>query len=65
MSIPTKGEEFAKLIEHLRLAQECMAMLAHVYRDESAITAKGWLAWSEMMGNIVIQTTKFAKRGLQ
>lgn len=65
MSLPTKGEEFSKIIEYLRKAQESMAMLAHLYRDESPLMAKGWLAWSEQMGNIVTVITKFAKRGLQ
>jgi len=64
MSIPTQGEEFSKIIEHLRKAQESMAMIAHLERDEHPIVARGWLAWSEQMGNIVLMVTKFAKRGL-
>lgn len=47
MNIPTEGEEYAKLIEHLRLAQEASAMLAHLVRDESRTKATGWLTVSE------------------
>jgi hypothetical protein len=64
MSIPTQGEEFTKIIEYLRKAQESMAMIAHLERDGNPILAKGWLAWSEQMGNIVLMVTKFAQRGL-
>lgn len=70
MSLPTRGEEFGKIIEHLRKAQESMAMLAHLYRandfnPQDRLMAQGWLAWSEQMGNLVKVITKFAKRGLQ
>jgi len=64
MSIPTKGEEFSKIIEYLRKAQESMAMVAHIERDAHPLVAKGWLAWSEQMGNIVKMVIKFAARGL-
>jgi hypothetical protein len=65
MSIPTKGEEFAKLIEHLRYAQENAAMLAHLHRDDSALTARGWLAVSEMLKLTQHNVTKLAMKGLQ
>lgn len=64
MSIPSQGEEFSKIIEHLRLAQESMAMIAHLERDAHPLVAKGWLAWSEQMGNIVLMVTKFAAKGM-
>jgi hypothetical protein len=51
MSLPTHGETYAKLIEHLRLAQEDAAMLAHIRRAEGdtkgRIIADGWLTVSE------------------
>lgn len=65
MSIPTKGEEFAKLIEHLRYAQENCAMLAHLHRDESKLTAQGWLAISEMLKLVQGKVTTLATKGLQ
>jgi hypothetical protein len=65
MSMPTKGEEFAKLIEHLRLAQESASMLAHLNRDDSALIAKGWLAVSEMLKLTQHNVTKLATKGLQ
>lgn len=50
MSIPTIDETYMKLREHLRLAQEDAAMLAHLHNDTSTkgrIFAKGWLTISE------------------
>ena len=65
MSIPTSGEEFSKLIEYLRKAQEASAMLAHLTRDNDPVQAKGWLGISELMGRMVIQGTKLATGRLQ
>lgn len=60
MSIPTPGEEFAKLIEHLRKSQEGCAMLAHLTRDDDKLRAQGWLAISEMLKLTVKNVTKLA-----
>ena len=65
MSIPTKGETFAKLIEHLRRAQEDAAMMAHLIRDDDKLIAQGWVAISEMLKKTVHNVTKLATRGLQ
>lgn len=65
MSIPTKGEEFAKLIEHLRYAQENASMLAHLHRDDSKLMAQGWLAVSEMLKLTQRNITLLATKGLQ
>lgn len=65
MSIPTPGEEFAKLIENLRRAQEAAAMLAHLRRDESKIVANGWLTISEGLKQMQHHVTTLATRGLQ
>lgn len=64
MSIPTRGEEYSKLIEHLRKGQESAAMLAHLVRDDSKLTAQGWLAVSEMLKKVGHQVTKLATKGL-
>lgn len=65
MSIPTPGEEYAKLIEFLRKAQESAAMLAHLRRDDSRILAKGWLTVSEGLKEMQNHVTKLATKGLQ
>ena len=63
--IPTPGETFAKLIEHLRLAQEDAAMLAHLRADDSRPLAMGWLAVEQALKEMVHNVTQLATRGLQ
>lgn len=66
MSIPTRGEEFAKLIEFLRKAQETAAMLSHLYRDDGNKTkALGWMAVSEGLKQMQKASTEIATKGLQ
>lgn len=48
MSIPTKAEKYAELMEHLRKAEEAAAMLAHLVRDESPGNSKGWLIIADL-----------------
>lgn len=62
MSIPTPGEEFAKLIEYISKAQESAAMLAHLERDNNNLQAQGWLAISEMFKLTKANVTKLAVR---
>jgi hypothetical protein len=64
MAIPTKGDTFAQLIEHLRLAQEAAAMLGHLHADEDPLMLKGWLAISELLKLTIHNVTKLAARGL-
>ena len=66
MSLPTKGEEFSKLIEHLRKAQEACAMLAHLHADDDSLMSRGWLGVEELLKRSQIQVTKLAtsRRGL-
>ena len=61
MSIPTTGEEFSKLIEHLRLAQEAAAMMAHLVRDNKPLEAKGWLVVCEGLKLMQHNVTKLAQ----
>jgi len=63
MSIPSKGEKFTELIEHLRKAQEAAAMLGHLHADEDSLLSQGWLAISEMLKLTVHNVTKLATRG--
>jgi len=67
MSIPTRGEEFTKLLEHLRKGQESAAMLAHLYRDDTKgrQMAIGWLAVEQQLKLAVTAVTQLATRGLQ
>jgi hypothetical protein len=65
MSIPTKGEQFSILIEHLRKGQEACSMLAHLHRDDSKLIAQGWLAVGEMLKKTIHNVTTLATRGLQ
>lgn len=68
MQVPTRGEEYAKLIEYLRYAQESAARLAHLYRDDSRTgrpMAMGWLTISEGLKLMQRNVTNLAKRGLQ
>jgi hypothetical protein len=70
MSVPTQGEAFAKLTEHLRLAQEDTAMLAHLTRAMSSskkdvAVADGWIATSELLKRLIYQVTKLAQGKLQ
>lgn len=65
----TRGECYAKMIHHLREAQECAAMLGHLHNTEDSQTdrlfAKGWLGVSELIARMIHQVTEFAKRGMQ
>lgn len=64
MSIPTEGEEFSKMIEYLRKAQECAGMLAHLNNDgrpKGRKLAIGWLAVEQqlkLMQHVIIQLAK-------
>lgn len=70
MSIPTQGEEFAKLLEHLRLAQDSCAMLSHLAAHHGSSSkdraiADGWIAVSELLKRMQFQVTKLAQGKLQ
>lgn len=61
MSVPSRGEVFAKLIEHLRQAQSCLATMAHLHKTESSMKdqklAIGWLMMEEMFRKIIHKVT--------
>ena len=66
MSIPTKGESYSKLMEHLRKAQEEASTLAHLHGlNDDRKMAVGWLQVSEMFKKVQKQVTTMATRGLQ
>jgi len=65
MSVPSKGESFAKLIEYLRKAQEEAATLAHLARaNDDRPMALGWLTVSELMKKQIYQITQMAMKGV-
>jgi len=68
MSVPTTGETYSKLIEHLRLAQEDAAMMAHLVREQGGVKEKvmadGWLAISEAIKLAQHKVTTLATMGL-
>jgi hypothetical protein len=69
MTAPTRGECFSKLLEHLRLAQEEAAKLAHLHNADGdgpgMALGRGWLHISEHLRNMQYNVTQLAKRGLQ
>lgn len=69
MSIPTHTEEYTKLTEFLRKAQEAAAMLAHLRRAEGSrkdhAVADGWIAVSELLKRVNYQVTALAQGRLQ
>lgn len=69
MSIPTKGETFSLLIEHLRKAQEQSAMMAHLTNtegdDKGRLLAQGWLTVSEGLKIMQLKIIEMAKGKLQ
>jgi len=66
MSIPTEGEEYAKLMEYVRKAQECCATLAHLCKaNDKGVAARGWLVISEQMRYMQKVVTQIAMGKLQ
>ena len=66
MSLPTQGEEYSKLLEFLRKAQESSAMLAHLASaNDDRVLAKGWLGIEELLKRMATQITKLAMGKLQ
>lgn len=69
MNVPTQGETFAKLLDHLRSAQDDAAMLAHLTRAQDTskdrAIADGWISVEELLKRIVHQVTKIAQGHLQ
>lgn len=59
----TEGETFAKLLEHLREAQDAAAVLGHLAQaNDHALRGRGWLAVSEMLKLTIHNVTKLAMK---
>jgi len=52
-NLPLPGEVFSKMTHHLREAQGCAAMLAHLERDNHPALAKGWLNIEDLLKRVV------------
>lgn len=67
--IPTRGDTYAKLIHHLREAQDSAAMLAHLHNTESnpkdVIIAKGWFNVEELIKKMIHNLAVLAKWQMQ
>jgi soluble P-type ATPase len=63
MSLPSRGEKFAELVEYLRKAAEAAAMIGHLTNDTdgpSRVQAKGWLAVCQLLEEMVKRVTRLA-----
>ncbi len=66
MGVPTQGEEFARLIEYIRKAQEAAAMLSHLaHANDDKKIAMGWFAVSENFKRTIKLVTELAQGRLQ
>jgi hypothetical protein len=66
---PTRGEAYAKLLHHLREAQNMAAVLSHLHNTEGnradQLHAQGWLGIEELIRRMAGQITKLAMRSFQ
>jgi hypothetical protein len=66
MSVPTNGECYSRLMEHIRMAEEESAMLAHLANaNDHRAGAKQWLMVSELFRQMGIKVTSIAMGKLQ
>lgn len=64
-NVPTSGETFAKMIHHVREAQSCAAILAHLANaNDERTLAKQWLVVQELLKKMIHQLTSIATRRL-
>jgi hypothetical protein len=65
----TRGETYAKLMDHLREIQECCAVMAHLHNTEGnahdSIMVHGWLGMAEMFRQVQHKITELAIGKLQ
>ena len=68
-SVPTVAEEYSKMLEHLRKAQESSYMLAHLVRAQGGrkdnAIADGWFSVGELIKRMNYQITQLAQGRLQ
>lgn len=68
MGVPTRGLTYAKLTDHLREAEDCANMMAHLHQtegnDADKLLAKGWLGVGELLQRLNHQVTQLAMRNM-
>jgi hypothetical protein len=66
--LPTRGLTYAKLLDHLREAQELTAMMAHLTKAEGTLAdealSNGWLMISELLKRLTDKVTSMATGSL-
>jgi len=66
MNVPTQGETYAKILEHLIKLQEDCAMMSHLAAaNDDRSLANQWLIVSENFRKMQHQLTQLATRGMQ
>lgn len=66
MSVPTEGECYSRLIEHIRKAQEESAMLGHLANaNDHGPKGRAWLSVSELFKQVEHNVTQIAMGRLQ
>lgn len=66
VTVPTEGETFARMIEHLRLAQECAGTLSHLASaNDQRRRAIGWIAVEQQLKLTCAAVTKLAMGMMQ
>ena len=66
--VVTRGETLAKLLHHMREAQDCAYVMSHLENTEGGtgtLLAKGWLGVGELLKHQIKTITDMAQRGLQ
>jgi hypothetical protein len=65
----TRGETYAKMMDHLREVQDCCAIMAHLHNTEGndmdKLLAKGWLGMAEMFRLVQFKVTQLAMNKMQ
>lgn len=63
--LPTRGITYAKLLDHLREAEELMILMAHLVKAEGTIAdealGNGWLLMAQMHERIRRKVTEMAQ----
>jgi hypothetical protein len=65
----TRGETYAKLMDHLREAQECCIVMSHLHNTETDVhdvaLSRGWMIIGELMRMFQHKVTSLAQGKLQ
>ena len=63
--MPSSGETFQQLLEHLRLATEAAAMLGHIEQaNGNRVRGIGWLSVAQLLEKMVEKAMELATKRL-